>query len=110
MFGGIDPKKMQAMMRQMGIKQEEIEVQRVIIETPGKNIIIEPANVQKITMQGQDSWQVTGEAREESSEKGPSDEDIQMVADKAGVSKEKAKAALEESDGDIAEAIMKLSG
>ena len=70
MFGGIDPKKMQAMMRQMGIKQEEIDAQRVVIECAGKNIIIEPVNVQKIVMQGQESWQVTGEAREEAQEEG----------------------------------------
>ena len=37
------------------------------------------------------------------------DDDVEMVASSAGVSKEDAKAALEESKGDLAEAIMKLS-
>ena len=32
MFGGINPKKMQALMKQMGMKQEEIETSKVIIE------------------------------------------------------------------------------
>jgi len=32
MFGSIDPKKIQAMMKQMGIAQEEIYADRVIIE------------------------------------------------------------------------------
>ena len=41
MFGGIDPKKMQAMMKQMGIKQEEIDAKRVIIEKSDGRIIIE---------------------------------------------------------------------
>ena len=41
MFGGMDPKKMQAMMRQMGIKQDEIEATRVIIEKADGNIVIE---------------------------------------------------------------------
>lgn len=109
MFGGLDPKKMQAMMRQMGIKQEEVEVERVIFECADKKIIIEPANVQKIVMQGQESWQVTGDAREEALEGGISDVDVAMVAEKAGVSKDKAKQALEDANGDIAEAIMKLS-
>ena len=97
---------MKAMMKQMGIKQEEIEALRVIIECEDKNIIIEPANIQKIVMQGQESWQITGDAREESKEATISDTDIEMVAEKAGVSKDKAKQALEESGGYIAEAIL----
>ena len=60
MFGGINPGQMKTLMKQMGIKQEEISAERVIIECSDKNIIIEPANVQKMTMQGQESWQVTG--------------------------------------------------
>ena len=109
MFGGLDPKKMQAMMRQMGIKQEEIEVERVILEGSDKRVVIEPASVQKIVMQGQESWQVTGDAREEVKEAGVSEADIRMVAEKAGVSKDKAREALEASQGDIAEAIITLS-
>ena len=109
MFGGIDPKKMQAMMRQMGIKQEEIEVERVILQCIDKNIVIQPANVQKITMQGQDSWQVTGQATEQTKEQGASDTDIALVAEKAGVSKAQAKEALKQSGGDIAQAILSLS-
>jgi nascent polypeptide-associated complex subunit alpha len=109
MFGGIDPKKMQAMMRQMGIKQEEIPANRVIIEGSDKNIIIENPNVQKIVMQGQESWQITGQAREEPIEEEIKDSDIQLVAEKTGKSEEQARKALEESKGDIAEAIMKLS-
>ncbi len=106
MFGGIDPKKMQAMMKQMGIKQEEIEVERVILECTDKKIIIQPANVQKIVMQGQESYQITGEAREETKESGISEEDIEMVSIKASVSKDIAKKALEDANGDIAEAII----
>src|SRR3989338_10856897 len=104
MFGGIDPKKMQAMMKQMGIKQEEIDALRVVIETADKNIIIEPANVQKVVMQGQESWQVTGEMREESKEEEIKDEDIELVAEKTGKSIEDARKALESVNGDIAEA------
>ena len=47
-----------------------------------------------------------GEAREES--KGIPDGDIKMVAAQASVSEEDAKKALEESGGDIAEAITRL--
>lgn len=106
MFGGIDPSKMKAMMKQMGIKQEEIDVVRVVIEKADGKIIIEPANVQKIIMQGNESWQITGEAREEN---GVSEDDVKMVAEKTGKSLDEAREALEKSEGDIAEAIMELS-
>jgi nascent polypeptide-associated complex subunit alpha len=104
---GIDPRKMQAMMRQMGIKQEEIEAKRVIIECEDKNIVIESPSVQEIVMQGQKTWQIGGEAHDESP--GVSEDDVKMVAEKTGKSLGEAKKALKESDGDIAAAIVDLS-
>ena len=106
MFGGIDPKKMQAMMKQMGIKQEEIPALRVIIEKEDGKIVIDNPNVQKIVMQGQESWQITGEAREE--KEGFSDDDVNMVMEKTGKSRDEVESVLEET-GDLAEAILKLS-
>ena len=106
MGGGFDPKKMKSMMKQLGINQEDIEAKRVIIEKEDGKIIIENPSVQKIKMQGQESWQITGESREESL--GLSEEDIALVAEKTGKSKIEAKKALEETH-DIAEAIVKLS-
>src|SRR3989344_4754237 len=107
-LGKIDPKKMQGMLKQMGINQQEIEAKKVIIETEDKNIIIESPSVQKITMQGQESFQISGEIREEPLEPQISEEDISLVMEKAKVSREKALEVLEESSGDIAEAISKL--
>ena len=108
MFPGLDPKKMQAVMKQMGISQQEIDASRVIIEKEdGNKIIIEPANVTKIKMQGQESFQITGEAREESGEVEISESDIKTVMGKTGVSKAQATKALQET-GDLAEAILKL--
>ena len=109
MFPGmpkIDPKKMQAMMKQMGINQQEIEADRVIIEKSDGRIIINSPSIQKVTMQGQESFQITGEISEESS--GFTEDDIALVAEKTNSSKEDARAALEETN-DIAEAIVKLS-
>lgn len=109
MFGGINPKKMQAMMKQMGISQDEIDVNKVTIEkTNGEKIIIEPASVTKVKMQGQESFQISGEIRTESEAPTISDEDIKTIVEKTGKSEEEAKAALEQT-GDLAEAIMKLS-
>ncbi|MEI6731668.1 MAG: nascent polypeptide-associated complex protein [archaeon] len=108
-LGGINPGQMKAMMSKMGIKQEDIAADRVIIEKEGSRTIIENPNVQKMTMQGQVSWQITGEAREETKAEGIKQEDIDLVAQKTGKSKEIAKEALESAGGDIAEAIMSLS-
>ena len=108
MFGGIDPSKIQGMMKKLGIKQEEIDTLRVVIEkTDGSKIIIDNPNVSKINMQGQESFQITGEAREESG--GLNKEDINSVMEKTGCSKEQAEKALKDSNGDLAEAILSLS-
>jgi len=107
MLGGLDPKKMKAVMKQMGMSQEDLDVERVIIEkSDNSKIIIEPASVQKITMQGQETFQVAGDIREE--EAGISEEDIKTVAEKTGKSEQEAKEALEKT-GDLAEAILELS-
>jgi nascent polypeptide-associated complex subunit alpha len=107
-LGKIDPKKMQAMMKQMGIGQEEIEAERVIIEKSDGKTVIKNPSVQKITMQGQVSFQISGSISEQSNEPF-SEEDVKLVAEKTSSSEEKAREALEETDGDIAEAILKLS-
>jgi nascent polypeptide-associated complex subunit alpha len=105
--GGLDPKKMQAMMKQLGMSQEEIEASRVIIEKKDGRIIIENPSVAKIGIRGQESFQVSGDVREES-RFNISEEDIKIVMEKAGASEEEARKALEETR-DIAEAILKLS-
>lgn len=108
-LGGVNPKQMQAMMRQMGINQEEIDAAEVTIKkSDGSKIIIENPSVQKITMKGQSSFQISGDIKEESAE-AFSEEDMKLVAEKTGKSKAEAKKALESTNGDIAEAIMQLS-
>ena len=109
MFGGIDPKKMQAMMKQMGISQNEISAKRVIIEKEDDSkIIIENPSVTKIQMQGQESFQIAGEITEENAEVEISEDDINTIVEKTGCSEKKARETLEKT-GDLAEAILKLS-
>ena len=105
--GGVNPKQMAGMMKKMGISQEQLPVRKVIFEMDDGNLIIGEPSVLKIKMQGQESYQVTGEAVEESSESF-SDEDVALVAEKSGKGEDEARVALEESDGDIAEAIVGL--
>lgn len=109
MLPGIDPKKMNALMKQMGISQDDIEANRVIIETSDKNIIINNPSVVKIKMQGQTSFQISGEVSEESAEQETSEEDIKTIMEKTNCSEQEAKKALEISNGDLTEAILSLS-
>jgi len=110
MFPEINPKKMQAVMRQMGIKQEEIPASRVIIEKPDGKIFIENPSVARISMHGQESFQISGDIKEEPVLEESSEEDIKILIEKTGVTREQAEKTLEETEGDLAEAIMKLSG
>jgi len=107
MLGGLDPKKMQAIMKQMGMSQEEIDASRVVIErTNNTKLIFDNPSITKITMQGQETFQITGDAREESAE--ISEEDIKTIVEKTGCTKDQAKKTLEKT-GDLAEAILELS-
>src|SRR3989338_6497451 len=102
-LGGMNPAKMKGMMKQLGIEQEEIDAERVIIEKSDGRIVIESPQVSKIKMQGQETWQIAGEAREE--ELGIKESDVLLVMEKTGKNREKSIKALEEANGDIAEAI-----
>lgn len=106
MIPGLNKKKLEQAMKQMGVKQETIEAKKVIIETPDKNLIIDNPDVLKVNMMGQESLQITGKIREEDIEEF-SAEDVKTVIDQTGCSEEDARKALDETK-DIAEAILKL--
>jgi len=106
----MSPKKMQGMMKQMGIDQAEIEASKVTIEkTDGTKIIINEPSVQKITMQGNESFQISGEIQEETAAPEISIQDIEQVVEKTGATEEQARKVLESVKGDLAEAILELS-
>jgi len=97
-------------MKKLGMNVEQIEdVQSIVIKTPKGNWIFDSAEVSAMTMQGQTTYQVTGNPRfEEAAPEIPA-EDVTMVAAQANVPEEKAREALVACRGDIAEAIMKLA-
>jgi nascent polypeptide-associated complex subunit alpha len=107
MFGKINPKQIEGMMKKMGIAQQNIDAKRVIIELEDENIIIDEPNVIKINMQGQESFQITGETRIERKE-GFSEQDVRMVMEKTSAKKEEVIEFLKENNGDIALAIIEL--
>ena len=102
----VNQRQMEKMMKQMGISQEEIDADEVVIKTKDKEIVISSPHVTKVKMSGQETFQITGEISERSKDDF-SDEDIDMIVDQTGASIEDAKKALEE-EGDIAKAILKL--
>lgn len=104
-LGGMDPKSIARLMKQMGVQSEEISAQRVIIEQGDSKIVIKNPSVVKITVQGQSSFQISGEISVESL---VSEEDVKMVMEAAQSDENSARLALKQCGGDIAEAILKL--
>ena len=102
----MNPRDMQKIMKQM--KTEEIDAEEVLVRLKnGKEMVVENPSVVKMSIMGQETLQVSGRLVEKVGVF--SDEDVGMVAEQAGVSKEDARKALEES-GDIAAAILRLKG
>ena len=104
----MDPKKMQQAMKQMGIAQEEIIAKRVVIEKEDSNIIIENPSITKIKVQGSETFQISGDIKEENKSYEVSEQDIKTVMEKTNCSEEDAKKVLEKTK-DLAETILELS-
>lgn len=111
MPGRMNPRQMERMMRKMGLNMEQVEgVQKVVIFTDTKEITIENAQITIMNVQGEKTYQIQGNESEKLLKQEIPDEDIQLVMDQAGVDMEKAKKALEDADGEPAEAIINLMG
>ena len=103
------------MMQKMGMKIDEIQdVSEVIIRTSTKDIVIVEPSVTAVVVQGQKMYQVAGgEVREAQAQaqvapSGPTDADVQLVAQQTGKSAEESKKALLDAGGDLAKAILQL--
>jgi nascent polypeptide-associated complex subunit alpha len=113
------------MMQRMGMQMNELSgVTRVIIQSPGKEIVIEQPTVTSINVQGQKMYQVLGGKTVERAPQAvlapgvvpvvekPAvqipEEDVLLVAQQAKVSMEKARETLIKCDGDLARAILML--
>jgi nascent polypeptide-associated complex subunit alpha len=124
--GGMNPRKMQQMMKQMGIDVTEIDAEEVIIRTGEEELVFDGAQVTRMDAQGQETYQIVGEpttrelgagdddATAAADEGGAADaggvpdDDVQLVATRAGVSQDEAREALDAVDGDLAAAISSL--
>jgi len=129
--GGMNPRKMKQMMKQMGIDVTELDAEEVVIRTADEELVFADVQVTRMDAQGQETYQVVGEP--EVREAGDSDaagavesgaetatdeladeddaipeDDVELVATQASVSKADAREALEAEDGDLAAAIARL--
>ena len=115
--GGLNPKLLSQQMKQLGISLEELsDVEQVIIRTADYELVFEDAAVTVMDTQGSKMYQITGtpikRSRAEAEgepELSISAEDVAIVMEKAGCSEEEARTALTETNGDLAEAIFRLS-
>ncbi len=107
----ISDRQARRMLEKMGVDIEPLpDVKEVIIRTSSKDIIIKNPDVSEMKAKGVRVFQVMGVTIEERIVEVPkfTEEDVLLVAQQANVSKEVAAKALEESDGDLAKAILKL--
>ncbi|WP_440007405.1 nascent polypeptide-associated complex protein [Halomicrococcus sp. SG-WS-1] len=125
--GGMNPRKMKQMMKQMGIDVDEVDAEEVVIRTAdGEELVFDAPDVTRMDARGQQTYQIVGDAEareasadesagaiEESEESDDSaseipDADVEIVAQRAGASEDEAREALEAEGGDLAAAVERL--
>jgi len=122
--GRMNPKmmrQMQKMMSDMGMDSKDIKVLKITMELEDKIMVFEKPKVQVMDIMGNKTYTITGRAKNIKKEQQKEQikdeevklditkEDIEIVVSQCEVSEEEAKKVLEECNGDIAEAILKLS-
>ena len=111
-------KGIEKLLKKAGLKMYQLEgVERVIIEgTDERIILVEPTVIEIEMPNNPKAYQVLNPKEvvvEKIGEEGKagveiSEEDVKVVVEQTGCSEEKAKEALKATNGDIAEAILKL--
>ena len=106
MFGGKDMAKM---MKQMGVDMDELDADKVEVHMGDKKLVFNNPQISRIDAQGNEIFQLQGNYSQEenSSEPKIAEEDIDLVVEKTGASREDARDALEDAE-EVADAIMKL--
>jgi nascent polypeptide-associated complex subunit alpha len=114
-------REMQAMMRRLGMTTESIDgVEEVVVRTKTQEHVFKAPEVTVLTVKGVRTYQVVGRPEirprgvstsggsAELPPVGPPEEDVQLVMEQAGVSREEAAEALFRAHGQPAEAILAL--
>jgi nascent polypeptide-associated complex subunit alpha len=109
----MNSRQLNQMMKRFGINVKNIDnVEKVIIQTDTKEYVFDTAEVTVMEAQGQKTFQIIGEpivktrgGDTETTLK----EDIKLIMEQTGKSEAEVQKALKETNGDLAEAILKLS-
>jgi nascent polypeptide-associated complex subunit alpha len=113
MPGKMNSRQLAQMMKRFGINVKNIDnVEKVIIQTETKEYIFDTAEVTVMEAQGQKTFQIIGEPTVKTRGGEPQDtqkEDIKLIMEQTGKSEAEARKALKETNGDLAEAILKLT-
>lgn len=117
MMRRVSPRQTKRMMRQMGMKMDELAgVEEVVFRLADKELVVESPSVTALEIQGQRVFQVMGEKVVEralgtaAARPEPNPEDVHLLVAQTGASAEEAKRALQESGGNLAEALLWLQG
>ncbi|MCX6666111.1 MAG: nascent polypeptide-associated complex protein [Euryarchaeota archaeon] len=112
---GMNPKQLNQMMKTMGISVKNIDnVKKIIIQTDTKEYVFDNAEVTVMEVKGEKTYQIVGApkikditaAKKEDTMK----DDVKLIMDQTGKTEAEARKALQETGGDLAEAILKLTG
>lgn len=124
----MSPKQMKAAMKRQGIDMDTLDgVEKVVVLTRDREIVFDRPEVTAITAQGVVTYQVVGSPKERArsavatadeasgealveaiASAKYSEEDVELVMGQTGASEEAARGALDATEGEVAEAIMKL--
>jgi nascent polypeptide-associated complex subunit alpha len=119
--GRLNERSMRLAMRKMGMTTEALEdVEQVIIRRKAEEVVLDHPEVTLVTVQGMKTFQIVGEPHSRPrgtspdqssapvSPSGPPEEDIDLVMGQVGCDRTTAVTALRDSNGEPAEAILKL--
>lgn len=100
---------MAKMMKQMGVDMDELDADKVEVHMGDKKLVFSNPSISRIDAQGNEIFQLQGNYSEEDKDSEPvvEEEDVDLVVEKTGASREDAREALEDAD-EVADAIMKL--
>ncbi len=124
----MSPKQMKAAMKRQGIDMDTVDgVEKVVVLTRDREIVFDRPEVTAITAQGVVTYQVVGSPKERARSAAASadeasgedlveaivsakysEEDVELVMGQTGASEDAVRAALDATEGEVAEAIMKL--
>ncbi len=118
-------RSMERQMRKAGVDYEQMDgATEVIIRFPNKELVISEPQIVMMQAQGETIYQIIGQHVERAptastdvdsevpteSKATFTEEDVQLVASQAAVTEEQAREALQQAEGNLAKAIIVLTG